>query len=168
MENHFSPDDIKNSVEYQWRKRSAQSQLLLYAAIIIFSFFVILFMSVIESIDLSSLGFVLGDCLIVIGLSSSPLLIGAFLDYRKMRYLLSRYQQFDSYEVVLDKVSTSYRRRSVYYTVTIDDNGTKRQVETSPCFSSFSPFSCEEYNNRKVVGLYDPHINKFYIIRRIH
>lgn len=168
MENRFSPEDIKTSVEYQWRKQSAQTHLFLYAAIIILTFFIALFMSATESIDFSSLGFVLGYCLIWIGLCTSPLLISAILDYCKMRYLLKHYQQFHSQEVVLDKVSTSYRRRSVYYTVTIDDNGTRRQVETSPCFSSFSQFSCEEYNNRKVIGLYDSNRNKFYIIRRIH
>lgn len=167
MENHFSPEDIKTSVEYQWRKQCAQAHLLLYALILLVCFFITLFTSVTESIDLSSLGSILGIGLIIFGLCGSPLLIGAILDYRKMRYLLRQYPQFRAYEVVLDKVSTSYRRHSVYYTVTIDD-GTRRQVETSPCFSSFSQFSCEEYNNRKVVGLYDPHNNKFYIIRRIH
>lgn len=171
MENYFSPEDIKASVEYQWRKQSIQSSLLLFAFLLIIFFFVVLFMSISENIDLSSLCFVLGGCLISIGLCGSPLLISAILDYRKMRYLLRHYQQFHSYEVVLDKVSTSYTyRHSVYYTVSIDDNGTKRQVETNACFSSsfFSRFTCEEYNNRKIVGLYDPHINKFYIIRRIH
>ena len=43
-----------------------------------------------------------------------------------MRYLLKNYQKFNSYEIVLDKVSTSYAYSgAVYYTITINEEGSK-------------------------------------------
>ena len=41
--------------------------------------------------------------------------------------------------------------------------------DTDFYFSSniFSKFSPEEYNNKKVIGLYDDNLEKFYIVKKI-
>lgn len=90
--------------------------------------------------------------------------------YSKTKYLLKNYHNFSSYEVVLDKVLTSYMYRgSVYYTVVINDNGATRNVDTNPYFSSLpmSKFKCEDFNNKKVIGLYDDNMDKFYVIKKV-
>ena len=87
-----------------------------------------------------------------------------------MRYLLKHYNKFNAYEVVLDNVSTSYwYRGNIYYTVSIIDNGRRVGADTNPCFSNmvFSKFEPKDFNNKKVVGLYDSQMEKFYIIKRV-
>lgn len=165
-DNHFSPEDIKNSVEYRWRKQLVQTYLLIWLLIAIVSFS---FSLIMDTTNHSLLGPGLIISLVWSALTGAICLPFALHSYRKMAYLLKNYPHFHAYEVVLDQVSTSYAyRHSLFYTVTINDNGTKRQAETNPCFSSsfFSDITCEEYNNRHVVGLYDPQLNKFYIICR--
>ena len=88
----------------------------------------------------------------------------------KMRYLLRHYHNFDSYEVVLNNLSTSYfYRGSIFYTVEIMYEGSKRNVNTNPYFSNFlfSKFSINDFNNTKVVGLYDVNKDKFYIVKKV-
>ena len=67
------------------------------------------------------------------------------------------------YEVVFDKVSTSYAYNTfIYYKVTFTHNDKTIKVDTNPYFSSsiFSKFFLEEYNNKKVIGWYDDNIKK--------
>ena len=54
-------------------------------------------------------------------------------------------------------------------TVTINDEGSTRQVSTNAYFSSgmFAKFTLEDYNNKKVIGLYDSQMDKFYIIKKV-
>ena len=90
--------------------------------------------------------------------------------FGKIRYLLKNYQKFASDEVVLDRVSTSYvYRGAIYYTVTVNCDGASKNVDTNPYFSSHfaSKFNCEDFNNKKVVGLYDEEKNKFYIVKKV-
>ena len=87
-----------------------------------------------------------------------------------MLYILKHYTMFNSYEVMLDNVSTSYAYRgAVYYTVTINDEGVTRQVSTNAYFSSsmFAKFNLEDYNNKRVIGLYDSQMDRFYIVKKI-
>ena len=70
----------------------------------------------------------------------------------------------------LDNISTSYAYRgAVYYTVTVNDEGTIRKVRTNPYFSSgtLAKFTLEDYNNKMVIGLYDSQMDKFYIIKKV-
>ena len=101
-----------------------------------------------------------------------------------MLYLLKNYGEFASYEVTLDNVSTSYAYKgAVYYKVTINEVGRTIKVDTNPYFSSgvFAPFALEDYNNKRVVGLYEVLIktaaaallydnekDKFYIIKKVN
>ena len=166
MKNNFTKEDIKNSVEYQWRKTSFCWLLGIW----IFIAVVMLFDVLIIGFDDIKVGMGLQVWLIVMAIYSAIYLpFVAFYCY-KMLYILKHYTEFDSYEVLLDTVSTSYAYRgAVYYTVAINDEGATRQVCTNAYFSSgmFAKFTLEDYNNKKVVGLYDDQMDKFYIVKKV-
>ena len=166
MKNNFTKKDIKNSVEYQWRKNSFCWLLGIWAFIAVAMLFVIL---IIGFDDIKS-GMGLQVWLIVMSIYSVIYLpFVAYYGY-KMFYILKHYAEFNSYEAMLDNVSTSQMYRgAVYYTVTINDEGVTRQVDTNAYFSSsmFAKFTLEDYNNKKVIGLYDSRMDKFYVIKKI-
>lgn len=167
MKNNFIKEDIITSVEYQWRKKSAKWLFILWAIIAVVMFLGIL---IIGFSDIKYIGLSLQIWLIVTAIYSVFLFPFIVFYCCKMIYLLKNYEKFDSYEVMLDNVSTSYAYRgAVYYTVTICDENISRQVNTNPYFSSgiFAKFSLEDYNNKKVVGLYDSKMNKFYILKKL-
>lgn len=167
MKNNFTKKDIKNSVEYQWRKNSVKLLFNLWAVIAV----VMLFAAFIISFDdIKNISLSFQIWLIVTAIYSAIFL--PFIAYYcyKMVYLLKHYEDFYSYEVILDNVSTSYAYKgAVYYTVTVCDEGISRQVSTNPYFSSsiFAKFALEDYNNKKVIGLYDSEREKFYIVKKI-
>ena len=167
MKNNFTKEDIKNSVEYQWRKNSIAWLLGIWAVIAV----VMLFATLAGSLgDIKYIGLSLRIWLIVMAIYSTALLPFAVFYFYKMIYLLKHYTEFNSYEVVLDRVSTSYAYKgAVYYTVTVNNSGASIQVSTNPYFSSgiFARFTLEDYNNERVVGLYDSRMDKFYIIRKV-
>ena len=167
MKNNFTKEDIKNSIEYQWRKTSLCWLLGIWAIIAV----VILFSVLIIGFDDVRIGLGFEVWSIVMGIYSAIYL--PFVGYYgyKMLYILKHYTEFNSYEVMLDNVSTSYLYRgAAYYTVTINDDGVVKQVMTNPYFSSgiLSRFAIEDYNNTKVVGLYDSQTDKFYIIKKAY
>ena len=166
MKNNFTKEDIKNSVEYQWRKTSFYWLLGIWAVIAV----VMLFGVLVIGFDDIKPGMSLQVWLIVMSIYSVIYLpFVAYYGY-KMLYILKHYAEFNSYEVMLDNVSTSQMYRgAVYYTVTINDEGVTSQVSTNAYFSSsmFAKFTLEDYNNKKVVGLYDSQMDKFYIIRKV-
>ena len=166
MKNGFTKEDIKNSVEYRWRKTSFCWLLGIWAVIAM----VMLLGVLATGFDDINPGMSLQIWLIVMSIYSVIYLpFVAYYGY-KMLYILKHYTEFNSYEVMLDNVSTSQMYRgAVYYTVTINDEGVTRQVSTNAYFSSgvFAPFALEDYNNQRVVGLYDSQLDKFYIIKKI-
>ena len=166
MKGNFTKEDIKNSVEYGWRKSSLCWMLGIWAAIEVVMLFVLLF-TYMDDTEYVGLG--IEVWLIVTAIYSAILLpFVAFYGY-KMFYLLKHYTEFDAYEVMLDNVSTSYAYKgAVYYTVTVTHGGVSRNVCTNPYFSSsiFAKYALEDYNNQKVVGLYDSQLDKFYIIQK--
>ena len=164
MVNNFTKEEIKKSVEYGWRKQQAMIFLFVILIIVVITLFIVL---------VSCLNYILLGLQIWIGITLLySLIFGPFALYYlyKMRYLLKNYSKFNSYEVMLDNVSTSiWYRGAVYYTVSIVDNGRRVSVDTNPYFSNmvFSKFILGDYNNKKVIGLYDSNIEKFYIIKRV-
>lgn len=163
MDNNLTKADIKNSIEYQWRKNSLKWVLVLWAIIIVVFFFAMLIGNA------KDIAFALQICLIVTSIYSAVLLPFAFFYCYKMMHLLKHYKKFNAYEVLLDKISTSYAYRgAVYYTVTIESEGFTNYIDTNAYFSSgvFAKFPLEDYNNKKVIGLYDSELNKFYIIKK--
>ncbi|MCH5164320.1 MAG: hypothetical protein J1F36_04815 [Clostridiales bacterium] len=169
MKNDFTIDEIKNSVEYQWRKHEIKSSWILWLVIACFAFSIPIILIIINfDLGLFVIGIVAWLCLI--GSLGLAFLFLSLYYYRKMRYLLKNYQRFTSYEVVLDKPSSSFvYKSSIYYTVTVNDEGFPKKVDTNPYFSSFltSKFTFEDFNNKKVVGLYDDEMDIFYIVKRV-
>lgn len=89
----------------------------------------------------------------------------------KIISLFKKYEKLPIYEVILDDFSTSYfYRGAVYYKVNINCNGIIKKVDTNPYFSnSFMSVCCpSEYNNKKVVGLYDEKKDKLYVIKLLN
>lgn len=172
MKNNLTKEDIKNSVEYQWRKCSLQLLLFLWGIIVMMTLFIALFETLIGSVDdWEMIGLCFQVWLIVTSLYSVLLFMpfAAFYCY-KMGYLRRHYGEWKQYEVTLDNVSTSMTHRgAVYYTVALCEEGVARQVCTSPCFSSsiFAHFVLEDYHNKRVIGLYDCKADKFYIVKKL-
>lgn len=167
MKNNFTREDIKNSVEYRWRKTSFCWLLGIWAVIAAVMLFGVL---IIGFDDIKYIGLSFQIWGIVTAIYSAIFLPFVVYYGYKMLYILKHYTEFNSYEVMLDNVSTSYAYRgAVYYTVTINDEGVTRQVSTNAYFSSsiFAKFTLEDYNNKKVIGLYDGQIDKFYIVKKI-
>ena len=164
MVNNFTKEEIKKSVEYGWRKQQAMIFLFVILIIVVITLFIVL---------VSCLNYILLGLQIWIGITLLySLIFGPFALFYlyKMRYLLRNYSKFNSYEVMLDNVSTSiWYRGAVYYTVNIVDNGRRVSVDTNPYFSNmvFSKFILGDFNNIKVIGLYDSYIEKFYLIKRV-
>ena len=167
MKNDFTENEIKQSVEYQWRN----NQIKIHLGICLFisiAIFIVPLMGII--MDFEIIGVTLFIWLVFV-IMFGVILGGFSLSYYfKNKYFVKNYMNFSCHEVVLDKVVTSLMSRgSIYYKVTIIDENTKKEIDTNPYFSNylFSKFLPEVYNNKKVVGLYDIQMDKFYIIKKI-
>ena len=168
MKNDFTENEIKQSVEYQWRNRQIKILLGIWVFISV-AFSTVPIMCVI--MDFETIGVALLIWLVFVILFG--VILGGFSlsYYFKNKYFVKNYMNFSCHEVVLDKVVTSLMTRgSVYYKVTIYDGNVKKEVDTNPYFSNylFSKFLPENFNNKKVVGLYDKNENKFYIIKKVN
>lgn len=167
MNIQFTKKEIKNSVECQWRMYHIKQLLIIYLIIGIISLFF-------TFITVGKYGSdYLGTALItwLWCIFGSGIIFGCFILYHfsKYRYFINNYKNFKCYEVLLDTLSTSYAyKSSVYYSVSINYDGRNKKIDTNPYFSStfFSKFSPDDYNNKKVIGLYDNTLEKFYIIKK--
>ena len=167
MKNDFTENEIKQSVEYQWRNNQIKIHLGIWLFISI-AIFIVPLMGII--MDFEIIGVTLFIWLVFV-IMFGVILGGFSLSYYfKNKYFVKNYMNFSCHEVVLDKVVTSLMSRgSIYYKVTIIDGNIKKEIDTNPYFSNylFSKFLPEDYNNKKVVGLYDKNENKFYIIKKV-
>ncbi len=168
MKNNFTKEEIKESVEYKWRKNQLKIGLFSWGVFCIISLIVSFFIVLPKNIDHISVG------LIIWGIWNAILvvIISPFMIYVccKMNYLLKNYSSFSSYEVILDNFNMSYLYKgAIYYSVKINIEGNYKIVDTNPYFSNslFSEISLQDLNNKKVVGLYDDKLYKFYVIKKI-
>lgn len=174
MKNSFTKEEIKSSVEYRWRMHDCKFMLIVNALIVIASLFNALDLESSGSNDISmSDKFIssITECLITILYSEVILLPFAVYYVTKAHYLLSSYMKFKAYEVILDHPSKSYFFRGMFrYKVPIKYKSKTINVDTNACFSNsfLAIHSLKEYNNKKVIGLYDNKKNLFYIIRIIN
>ena len=164
--NNFTKEEIKESLEYTWRKSSLKWILILWAVIAVL---MTLPMLVLGIGNMENFIFTAQIWLLVMAIYTAILLPFILYYFYKMRYLVKHYNEFSAHEVVLDNPSTSHLYRgAVYYTVTVNDEDAMREVDTNPYFASgIAAFSLNEYNNKRVVGLYDGNADKFYIIKRV-
>lgn len=167
MKNNFTVNEIKKSVEYQWRIRQIKILLGIWVFISV-AFSTVPIMCVIMDFEIIGMALLIWLVFVIM----FGIILGGFSlsYYFKNKYFVKNYMNFSCHEVMLDKVVTSLMTRgSVYYKVTIYDGNVKKEVDTNPYFSNylFSKFLPEDYNNKKVVGLYDIQMDKFYIIKKI-
>lgn len=168
--NEFTKQDIKNSVEYQWRKSQIKLLLCIFLIVVIATFIIVVVPVCATNIEFWDVGLL--TWLICMAITAVFFGIFMVMYHSKNVRLLNHFEEFTQHEVVLDRVATGYLWRSrgaVYYIVRIEHNGSTINVDTSPCFSSnaFAKFTCDDYNNKKVVGLYDEKLHKFYIIKKV-
>ena len=168
MKNDFTENEIKQSVEYQWR--SSQIKILLGIWLLLsVAIFIVPLIGMIMELEIIGVTLLIWFVFVIM----FGVILGgfSFSYYLKNKNFVKNYINFSCHEVVLDKVVTSYMSRgSIYYKVAIIDGNIKKEVNTNPYFSNylFSKFLPEDYNNKKVVGLYDKNENKFYIIKKVN
>lgn len=165
--NNFTVDDIKQSVDYQWRMWIAKSTLnrwLLLSAVLFFILFIIM------SRNPDQVPARLTEFLIFFVAYGLPSVVVALYAFCKAKKLLRNYIFYSQHEVQLTSPQNSYLYHgSIYFVVKVKVSTCSLWVKTNPCFSSllFSKFKLYAYNNRKVVGLYDNVTDKFYVIKRV-
>lgn len=165
--NTLTKDDIKNSIEYKWRLSQMKIYLYIFAFFGFLYTFVII-ISLLPNFGSMKLPEMLLIWLIVTLFFGSFLLTPATYYLVKAKLFLKNYSKFKKYTVLLNNPSTSYLYRgAVYYNVDIMDGGRCIKTSTSPYFSSsiFAAFTIEDYNNKKVTGLYDDLKGKLYLIK---
>ena len=167
MNNSFTKEQLKNSVEYQWQMWYCKMSIWIFLVLFVATTIVPIAEGIANP-ESVLLGFVVWLCMMAF-IAIVCLCISLFY-YCKARYLLKNYQDFSCHEVTLNNICTSYGYRgAVYYVVDVEIEGQHKQVPTNPYFSSlrFSKFTCQDYNNKKVVGLYDEKRNKFYVVKTV-
>ena len=102
MNNVLTKEDIKNSLEYQWRKYQIKVFIIIWAIIVFFTFLVTL---------VAGLKNILLTLKITIGIVVSYSLV--FLPFPiyylyKLVYFLKKAPEFSVHEVILENVSTSF------------------------------------------------------------
>ena len=164
--NGFSEEEIKQSVEYQWRMQHIKTYFSLWgivSGVIVVAMF---FVAVTRVNWVKPLVGGVAAVLIYLLIFGSS----ALHDAVKARKFLKNYKNYKRYDVVLDSPMTSYMYKgAIKYSVRIEDKEICRCVDTNAYFSDmmFSKFTLHEYNNKKVSGLYDEYQDKFYIVGKI-
>lgn len=146
---------VKKSMEAKWRK----NQMSMHGVIALIIFVVIFFSTLFAGLQH-------GDILLALEVSGIVILIyallfGCFVLYYTYKYfsLFKDLEQYEVYEVILDKPSTSYLYRgAIYYTVSFETiKGERITQDTKPFWSSaiFASFQLEDYNNKKIKIAYN-------------
>lgn len=167
--NSFTVAEIKQSVYYRWRMNNVKICMSIWGVVSAITLLVPLFGIVRSGLESLAIGFTVWGVM----MAFYGLIFGAFAlhYYSKARFLVKNYKNFKQYEAVLDSPETSYwYRGAIYYNVTIKDGNTSVVAQTNACFSGmlFSKFTLEDYNNKKVVGLFDPESERFYVVKRVN
>ena len=167
MKNDFTENEIKQSVEYQWRNNQIKILLGIWLFISIAIFIVPLLGMIME---LEIIGVTLLIWLFFV-IMFGVILGGFSLSYYfKNKYFVKNYMNFSCHEVVLDKVVTSLMSRgSIYYKVTIIDENIKKEVDTNPYFSNylFSKFLPEDIIIKKLLAYMIKMKTNFTLLKRL-
>ena len=144
MDNIFTLEQIKNSVEYKWRFHQIKVTLFCWLFTAIITFIGCFF-------DLSTDGILLIWFILVFALGIIlfiPLVVFSFI---KARYLIRKYKDFEAYEVTLDRINNSFIYRGAsYYTVSFIHKGVRKYVDTNPYFQTyFGAFDLDFNTTRK-------------------
>ena len=170
--NGMAKEEIKNSVEYKSLVFDAKYALAVFGIISFLGLLVALAVAMangdlgLEAFKVSLIAWAIAEAFFVLAFGSALLYI-----LNKAHGFLKNYEKYKPYEATLDNPSTSYavRASAVYYTVAINLGATSKEVKAEPRFSSsmFTKFDIKDFNNKKVLGLYDEKRERFYIVRVI-
>lgn len=164
MNNTLTKEDVKNSIEVQWRKSQIKASLVVWLIIACVSLFISFIFSLYNSEDIS------GAWLMAIAFWGLVFGSVSIFNLSKIKYIIKNHTSFTIHETCLDKFSISYMNRgAIYYTIKIVEDGRTINVDTNPYFSNdlITNFKPEDYHGKNVVGLYDKTTHKFYIIKRV-
>lgn len=165
--NNLKDEDIKNSIEYNWRIYLRNIYLVILIILYCISLIPAIYIlnSEVQNVFDSFL-MMLG---IPFGIYSVSLLPSILYNQYKANYLLKNYKNMEVFEVLLDHPATSFiHKQCIYYQVSFKQGNKEVSADTNPYFDGgfLTKYSMSDYNNQKVKGLYDPSHDKFYILNK--
>ena len=156
-------DQIKNSMEYQWRLSQCRTYLAVWGVALVFG----LIGGFSGGIKLNSAKDGLFISLVIAGIFSVPLLPAAFYPLVQIVRLMKQAEKCTVHRVMLDRPATSVMNRgAVYYTVEFTQDGECFIRETKPLWSSapMARFQLEEYNNKQINILYNRESDQVFVL----
>ncbi len=160
MKKEYTREEIKKSIECKWRKSQIFFTLGILGIIFLISIMAALYVGL-KTNDFSMMLSVLLSAFLFPAIILGPMIVYYLYQYFK---IIRKYSKYESYEVLLDRPSTSwYYRGAVYYTVSfVTADNIRKVLDTNPLFSSalFSSVDLNEYNNKKINILYDSDAEK--------
>ena len=165
--NNLTNDDIKQSIDYQWRMHQANISFLILGIIMLFILLSPIFTLLKYPLE-SDFSVILWTYLSLTLFYLVLFLPIPLYQIIKAKSLLKNYKSYIKVAVMLDQPSTSFLYKgSIYYSVKIKENDVNNVVDTKPYFSSslLSKFDMKSYNNIEVIGLYDKEKNKIFIFQ---
>lgn len=147
---------LKDCIEYQVRKKE------LYFCLFVLCFILLLFSPLIF------LNLEIAITLIILSiLCTIPFVLYFIIKIHNLKKYFDDYVYF---EVVLDKINSSYRGR-VYFTVTFIYSNTKYICDTREIFSTraidFIYFPLENYANKKVIVAFNPKLDEVVLVKKV-
>lgn len=146
---------VKDSMEAKWRK----DQLKLYIVIPVIFLIFLAFFGLVAGLQYGDFGLsfeVTGIVILIFALVFLPFVLFALYKYVA---LFKNLNDYEVYEVCLDRPGTSYwYRGAIYYTVTFETKaGYKVSMDTKPLWSggAFASFHLDDYNNKKIEIAYN-------------
>lgn len=164
----ITKEKIKNSLDAKWRKKQINVWLFVLGAYAFVFIFAALVATAKHGDFLLSLQ-ISGLCAAV----SLPVFL-PFLAYNLWKYfsLFCGLDEYNVYEVMLDKPETSFMYRgAIYYTVRFTDkNGNSIVKDTRPLWSSgvFEPCQLSDYNNQRVLVAYKQSTDTLVVLGKDH
>ncbi len=153
-------EEVKNAMEYKWRRNQAKLLLILWAAILLIYLVVLVLSNARSGWDRLSLE-ITGTAMAVVTLLYSSVMAPFCMYYvYKRQEMVRNCGRYEKHRVKLDMPETSwFYRQSVAYRVHIKTaDGKVVERTTKPLFSSsaFADFPLSDYNNKTVEVFYDP------------
>ena len=160
----ITKEQVKGSLEANWRLHQAKVYLVLWGILTAVMFFISFCYAAAKGMPDAAL-WASGILALVYAAVFLPF---SGVSYCKYLRIINRWEKYESYTVTLDRPGTSYfYNRSVYYTVRFHtESGKEVTADTMPLWSgaAFALYQLEDYNNKKIRILYDPEEEKIVVL----
>ncbi len=160
----LTKDIVKNSMEAKWRKNQLKLYIVIPGIFLLFLAFVGLFAGL-QHGDFALSFEVTGIVMLVFALMFLPFVLFSLYKYRS---LFKNLNDYEIYEVRLDRPGTSYwYRGAIYYTVTFETRaGYRVSMDTKPLWSggAFASFRLDDYNNKKIEIAYNQNMDEMMVL----